>query len=230
MLFASLIGMLTLTIARTHVEIGADGILTRWFGKERFFPFSQIEWVNPFKSKQLNKRYLGVELVLRDGEAVRLLVGQERWADEDQAMVVERIREAIEAYSSGMAGADASILGRNGRAPKDWIMSLRAIGAGANADMRTSPIPLERLWRIVEDASASAVARASAAIALAPQVPPSERRRIRIAAQATASPKLRIALDHATDSEISDEALAESLADLDAEGASASGQAARLHA
>ncbi len=218
-LFAALAAMMTLIIARTHVEIGADGILTRWFGKERFFPFSQIEWVNPFESKQLSKTYLGVELVLRSGESVRIQVGQKRWADEEQEMVVERIREAIEAYSSGMAGADASILGRNGRAPKDWITSLRSIGAGANADMRTSPIPLERLWRIVEDASASAVARASAAIALAPQVPPSERRRIRIAAQATASPKLRVALEHASDHDISDDALAESLAELEAEGA-----------
>lgn len=216
-MIASMALLMAFVAARTKIQVGADGILTRWLGKERYFPFSQIELVNPYEGRQLNKTYLGVELLLRSGEIVRLLVGQKRWAEEEAGLLVERIREAVDAYTSGMAGDDASILGRNGRAPKDWVTSLRALGAGANADMRTSPIPLERLWRIVEDASASAVARASAAIALAPQVPPAERRRIHVAAESTASPKLRVALEAATNRELSDESLAQALSELESE-------------
>lgn len=217
--FALMVAVMTATLARTKVQIGADGILTRWFGKERFFPFSQIELVNPYQEKRLNKTYVGVELLLRSGELVRILVGQKQFGEEEAGLLVERIGEAIDAYSRGGASGDASILGRNGRAPKDWVTSLRALGAGANADMRTPPIPLERLWRIVEDASASALARASAAIALAPQVAPAERKRIRVAAETTASPKLRIALEHAASRDTTDEELAERLAELEAESA-----------
>ena len=65
--------------------------------------------------------------------------------------------------------------------------------------------------------SAAPLARFSAAIALAPQVPPAERKRIRVAAATTASPKLRVALEHASSSEASEEALAEELAHLEAE-------------
>lgn len=213
--------LLTMILIREKVQIGADGILTRWMGRQRYFPFSQIEWVNPWEGAQLNKRYTGVELVLRSGEKHRILVGQKRWSEEERGLLLERISESIEAYKSGMFGTDASILGRNGRAPTDWITALRAIGTGANADMRTSPIPLERLWQIVEDASAAAVARASAAVALVAQVPVEERTRIRVAARATASPKLRVALEQATEPEITDQALAEALAELEAEQAGA---------
>jgi hypothetical protein len=218
-LFVSLAAILTTTLSRTQVDVGADGILTRWFGKERYFPFSQIRWVNPWEGKQLNKTYLGVELVMRSGEVARVLVGQKRWAEEEAGLLIERIREAIDAYTEGMAGDDASVLGRKGRDPKDWLTRLRAIGAEANADMRTPPIPKERLWRIVEDASAKAVSRACAAVALAGQLPPSERQRIRVVAETTASPKLRVALEQATLRETSDDALAASLAELEAEAA-----------
>ena len=209
--------MFTMLLAPTSVRIGADGIVTRWLGKERYFPFKDIEWVNPYEGAQLNKTYVGVEIVTRAGETTRILTGQKRWGDEQQGLLIERIREAIEAYRSGYAGADASVLARNGRAPKDWVTALRAIGAGANADMRTAGIPLDRLWRLVEDASAAPLARVGAAIALTPQIPPSERRRIRIAAEATASPKLRIALERASSNDTPEEELAEELSALEAE-------------
>ncbi len=209
--------LLMLTLTRTKVHVGADGILTKWLGRERFYPFKDIEWVNPIAKASMNKTYIGVELVLRNGERATVFTGQKRFGEEEQDALLERISEAVDAFKAGTANADASVLGRNGRVPRDWVTALRRIGAGANADMRTASIPVERLWRIVEDAGATPLARVGAAIALAPQVPPSERRRIRVAAQTTAAPKLRIALEHASSPDASEDELAEELAHLEAE-------------
>jgi hypothetical protein len=224
LMVAALVTMMTLIFARTKIQIGADGILTRWLGKERFISFSEIADVSPCEIAQLSKTYVGVELTLHGGERVRLLVGQKQWDGEEASILYERIREAGQTYRAGGADADASVLARNGRPSADWIAVLRSIGAGANAGMRTPPIPTERLWRIVEDVGASALARAGAAVALAPQVSGAERKRIRVAAKATASPKLHVALERASDVETSDEELAQALAELE-EDAAADAQA-----
>lgn len=199
----------------TKVDVGADGILTQWFGKKRWFSYADLEFVGPYEDARMGKVYIGVELGLRSGERVRLATGQKRWGDENQALILERISEAIETYKSGMSVADASILARNGRAPTDWITALRRVGAGANADMRTAAVPLERLWKLVEDASATAASRVGAAIALSPHIDARERKRIRVAAESTASPKLRVALEKASAPEATDEELAEVLATVE---------------
>ncbi|MFO0617572.1 MAG: hypothetical protein U0414_33570 [Polyangiaceae bacterium] len=201
----------------TKIEVGADGILTEWFGKKRWFSYADLEFVGPYEDARMGKVYIGVELGLRSGERVQLSCGQKRWGDENQALILERISEAIETYKSGIHASDASILGRNGRAPTDWITSLRRLGAGANADMRTAPIALDRLWRLVEDASASAVSRVGAAIALSPHIDERERKRIRVAAGSTASPKLRVALEKASTPDASEQELAEILSDIESD-------------
>lgn len=199
----------------TKVEVGADGILTHWFGQKRWFSYADLEFVAPYEDAKMGKVYIGVELGLRSGERVKLSTGQKRWGDENQALILERISEAIETYKSGMSVSDASILGRNGRAPEDWITALKRVGAGANADMRTAPVALDRLWKLVEDASATAVARVGAAIALSPHIDERERKRIRVAAESTASPKLRVALEKASSTASTEQELAELLTDIE---------------
>lgn len=209
--------LVTVMVNPTKVEVGADGILTTWFGAKRFFSYADLEFVGPYEDAKMGKVYVGVELGLRSGEKVKLSTGQKRWGDENQALILERISEAIETYKSGMSASDASVLGRNGRAPLDWITALRQLGAGANADMRTAPVAIDRLWRLVEDASATAVARVSAAIALGPHIDERERKRIRMAAESTASPKLRVALEKASAPEAAEEELASVLSEIESE-------------
>lgn len=101
------------------------------------------------------------------------------------------------------------------RSPRDWVTALRAVGAGANADMRTdtrrgraAPArrggpgrdrggPRQRGGRA--DGKGS----------------PADRDRIRIAAETTAAPKLRIALEKASASDIDEEELGAVLAELE---------------
>ena len=66
----------------------------------------------------------------------------------------------------------------------------RAPGPG----FRIASVPVERLWRVVEDPRADREARTGAAIALAPALHDDERARLRAVADGCAEPRLRIAL------------------------------------
>ncbi|MBL8742257.1 MAG: hypothetical protein JNK04_14210 [Myxococcales bacterium] len=203
----------------SKITIGADGILTRWLRWRSYFPFSEVSQVGPVDQRVLNKVYRGVQVTMRDGTSKFLPITQRGWGDEGYDAVIERIREAVELFRSGNVGTNASVLARNGRAPREWVTALRRVGEGANADMRTAPIASEQLLRVVEDLGASATARASAAVALSARGSDADRTRIRVAAEATAAPKLRIALEKAV-SDADEEELASALSELEAHEAS----------
>lgn len=189
----SLLGIVFLSIAAvalapSRLDVGADGILIRWLGRRRFIDYAEVELVTRFDAGFGRSRMGGVDLLLKSGESVRVPVGTPRWADGRIDILEERIKEAMDTFSRGHAEADASVLGRGERALSDWITALRSIGTGANAAHRIAPVPGERLWRILEDASASHAARAAAAVALGPTLDDDGRARVATAAEATAAP------------------------------------------
>jgi hypothetical protein len=57
----------------------------------------------------------------------------------------------------------------------------------------------DRLWSVLEDGASAPAHRAAAAVALSPHLDDAGRQRVRIAAQATATPKLRVALEAAAE-------------------------------
>jgi hypothetical protein len=207
-----------LLFAPTRVRIGVDGIATRWLGKHRFIPFAKVRGVRSYEERSGGKVYLGVALTLDGGEIVKIPAGQKGFMSVDPSELEERIRQAHEIHERGGAGAvDPRLLARGNRGVGEWIAALRAIGAGANADLRTPPVPQDELLRIAEDASAEPLVRAGAAVAAG--VAPDARKRLRVAAQTTASPALRVALERVSAEDASEETLAEALGDLDqAEG------------
>jgi hypothetical protein len=112
-------------------------------------------------------------------------------------LIEERIRDAMDAFHRDGTSVDASLLRRGERAVGVWVAALRSIGAGANADLRTAPMPGERLFRIVEDPASPAVDRAAAAVALGGDLDEQTRTRLRFVADATAEPRLRLAIEKA---------------------------------
>jgi hypothetical protein len=202
----------------TKIRVGADGILTRWAGAEKFYGYREIERVAQYESGFGTRKYVGVELTLRSGKSVRLPVGQKMLNQEESNLLFERVREAIEVYREGAAGIDASALARSGRETTDWVRALKSLGAGAGADMRTAGVPIESLLGVVTDSAARAIDRASAAVALTPVLGDEDRTRIRVAADAAASPKLRVALEKVS-SGADDATLAEALSELEEEEA-----------
>lgn len=210
--FTWIFGMI---FAPTRVRVGVDGVATRWLGKDRFVPFSKVRSVEAYEERVGGKTYLGVALDLDGGERVKLPAGQKGFTSVEAAELEERVREALALHRDGAGPVDERLLARGSRGVPEWIAALRALGAGANASHRTPPVPPEKLLRIAEDAAADPLVRASAAVAVAAAAPDAKKR-VRIAARTTASPKLRVALERVSADDATDEAVAEALADLDA--------------
>lgn len=207
------VGMLGAFAVPTKIAAGADGIMLGWLWWKRFLRYGDILTVARFESGWGNSNRKGLAIVLQSGEQIRLPISQDA---EAVAIVEERIQEAMETYRRGDAEGDAALVRRNGRDLAAWINALRSLGAGSNADLRTAPLPRERLFRIVESPTAAAGERAAAAVALGTELDEEGRARLRSAAEATAAPKLRIAIEQAAAS-ADEEALREALSALESE-------------
>ena len=205
-------------LTRTGITVGADGILRSWMGKKEFWSYGDIKGVRTyFDSNAWRKqRWQGIELVMRSGATVRIPIASSRALQRsDHALILERIHEAMESHRLGDAAAETALLARQARTVADWVQSLRAIGSGAHVDHRTAPVAPERLFRIVEDPSLTASARAGAAVALGSSLDAGGKVRLQDAAEATAAPKLRIAIEAAASGD--DAALIEALSAIEGE-------------
>ena len=210
--------MLALAAKRTEVSIGADGVLIHWLWIHRFVRCEDILTVSEYEETMGRSRTMGVSLHLKGGEELRLPVGARHLSEDRCAALVERIRETMVAQRSGQGAATAALLGRQGRVMSEWIRALRAMGVGADATLRTAPTDPEVLLRVVESPGSRAEERAAAAVALAASGDEEAKTRLRVAAEAVAEPKLRVALDAAVEEdETALEAALGELSDVQAE-------------
>ena len=204
----------SLAFAPTTVRVGTDGVFTRWLGRKRFIPHSEIDIVVSYDWVRGTKRQRGVRLVLKSGERVHLPTGQRDIAITEAAQLERRIDEARAAYQRGAAGGTTDVLARGDRTVADWIRHLRGVGAGA-VGLRTPAIPSDVFLRVVEDSKAAPIDRASAAVAAIASGGDDVKQRVRIAADTTVSPKLRVALERiASDDEENEAYLLEALDEL----------------
>lgn len=205
---------LGMAFSPTTVRIGTDGIVTRWLGRTRFIEHSDIARTETYDERIAGKQQRGVRLTLQNGEEIRLATGQTDIGKVEATRLAHRLEEARSAAHGGGAGGTTDLLTRGERNVVDWIRHLRGIGAGA-VDLRTSAPTPDVLLRIVEDSKAPPLERASAAVAAIASGEEDVRARVRVAADTTASPKLRIALERiGAEAEDDDEALSQALDDL----------------
>ncbi|HEX8795362.1 MAG TPA: hypothetical protein VF765_30645 [Polyangiaceae bacterium] len=211
---ALLVAMLGFVVP-TRVSVGADGVHLRWLGTSRFVSWSDVFAVEPFDG--------GVVLALEGGQWLTLRTPAEHERhDPDRVAMIERLRTAWRA--SQQAHADpvpASIVrsaGERGVRTRDWVRAMRTL-AHPQSGYRSSAVPPEGLWRIVESPHADRDARTGAAIALASSLDASGRQRLREAAAACAEPRLRVSLTTASmpTGAASDEELAAALDAIDGE-------------
>lgn len=202
----------SVAFAPTRVRIGTDGVVSRWLGRERFMAFSEIERVERYEEYIGTKLQHGVKLFLEAARIIRLPTGQTDIGRADAAALLERINEAAAARKAGHVATTSDLLLRGERSVHEWLAVLRKVGSGAH-DFRSNAVPVETLLEVVENPAAPPTQRAGAAIAAFTH--PSARERIRIASEATASPKLRVAFGRIADG-ATDEAIATALEDLGA--------------
>lgn len=208
--FISLMTIMLLLVAwPSYITIGADGVLITTLGRGRYVPLREIERAELSDQAQfLNNYGATVDLQLKSGETVTVVARRYRarrsgFSDRDVAQVhastiAERINEAVAAAASGdVAALNARVLARSSRPIAEWIKSLRnVLDASETFRAEAAPRP-EQLFRVVEDATAEHSLRVAAALALSPHLDEAGKHRVRVAAQATAAPKLRIALEAA---------------------------------
>jgi hypothetical protein len=212
------IAMLVLAAVPTKLTVGADGLVLTWLGRRRFISYRDIDRVVIDEGGWVRSRRIGARVKLRSGED--LVLPSNQLSGEDTADLEARIREAIEAFGATESAADTALLQRGRRTLSEWIPALRAIGAGANADMRTALVTRERLLSIVRSPVARPADRAAAAVALGSGLDAVDRAALQGATEAIAAPRLRVVLE-AVRGDASDADLAVALAEL--EEAEASG-------
>lgn len=186
-----------------RVEIAPDGVAITWLTRFRFVRFADVSTVT--------RTARGATLLLTSGE--RLLIPRAVGEPGTDAMIA-RVQEALDVHRTAGKGAapdTLALLARGDRDVRSWLEHLRGLrGEG----YRTSATRDDDLWRVIENPSAGADARAGAALLMRPRLDDAGRARIRVASETTASPKLRVALDAAATADAEDEAVEEHLEEL----------------
>ena len=198
------------------VTIGADGVhLAQWLSRPRFVRYDEIE--------RVDQQGTSMTIHLRHGPPLRLHMGNlgaradkgllGLGMEERMQSAASQIEEAKRA-SEGGASVSAVLVARNGRDAAAWMRALAA-SHDAAASYRAAALAPETLWRIVDDAAASATARAGAAVALRARIDDEGRQRLRVASEACAAPALRGAFAAAADA--GDEVVEHALASVEDE-------------
>ena len=230
-LLVALLGILTLIAVAVHPLLGlaslllsgallwpstyvagADGVLRRGLLTRRFIPIADIARVQCTPSR--------VRLRLRSGRThdVPIWHGDDVFRARGDRMVTraalfaERIEAALERDDRRAPPLDPSKLARPADMPAAaWMQSLSELASDQGTFRQPATTP-EQLWDVVDDGSAAAASRAAAAVALRATLDDHGRQRLRLAAESTAAPHLRVAFERAAESD--DAPLAEALDDL----------------
>jgi hypothetical protein len=106
--------------------------------------------------------------------------------------LVRRVEDALAAFAEDHGAETAvALVAPGGRAPERWVREVRALATAR--DYRETRLDEERLWRVLDDATAPPGTRAGAALALS-ALDQASRTRLRVSAEACAEPRLRVAL------------------------------------
>jgi hypothetical protein len=207
-LFAMFMAAYAVELAtRTAIEVGRDGVLLTGGGKRRFVSFTDVKEVG-------SDAYGAIAFVLRSGDPIVANAGSR----ERGAMLLKRIQRCRHLAGGEISDANArQVLLQDDRPLAERLPELRKLGRADQASYRDASVPREQLWRIVEDTTLEASTRVGAAVALSSELADPDRARLRVVAEATASPRTRVALEEVAAETSDDARLEEVLAELETE-------------
>lgn len=179
-----------------EVVVGDDAVVFRWFGRETVIPLEEIADAHVVAE--------GVRLTLKGGDIAEFHVrfappryaeGMDARASRKawQEAIVARIERARASAAERPAEFALPPLADNDVVA--WVDALRATLDHRDAHYRERPLTEGQLWDAVENPRADGEQRAAAAIALGPGLDEDGRTRLRIAAEAVATPPVRIAME-----------------------------------
>jgi hypothetical protein len=172
---------------RVTLTLGNDGIYLEERSSNRFIPFADLVRVTRGAS--------GLTLRAR-GAPLLVLHAARPEGDQGLGDLVDRIEEAR--VAAGGLPADAPLAFERGhRSIPEWMSELR--GLLKRDGYRESSVDPPRLWAMVESPALEPSHRAAAAVALRDHLGTEGKARLRVAAEACASPKVRVALEAAAE-------------------------------
>jgi hypothetical protein len=194
---------LLIVIRGRSVEVGADGLSLSWNTHRSYIRFEDVASV---EVSELDS----IVVTLHDGQKIPLRTGGSSGWDggEGAALLREallrRIHEAMDAHRGRIGPREiAAQLAPGARDHRTWLSDLKKLRDGEGG-YRNAALREDDLWRVVEDPGAPEEARAAAAVLLRPTE--GAKPRLRVAADAVASPRLRVALE-SEEEDVAEEAL-----------------------
>jgi hypothetical protein len=200
-----------LSMLLPEVRIGVDGIALKggFSSATRFVPFERIEHVEATSFERQGVRLWAVK-VTHDGKSDALGELPSRAEAENAAEDILAAKQRWSRARSPVAGLAS--LESTGARIGDWLASVRALAA-ADDDYRKATLGRDQLLELLEDGAARAEHRVGAAMLLAAREGVEARQRIRIAADATANPKLRVALTSIAEDAVEEDAIESAIAE-----------------
>lgn len=199
----TLVAILTFfLLASTHVVVGDDGVQLRRPLGRRFISFDAMRAVDLTADGR-------VRITLVDGEVIHI---GSRSAGHTYASALAKRIDELKSPERGAAAAAMQQLVRGDRSITAWREALRGVLAAQPGYRGPRLSPREAL-DVVIDASRHLEQRVGAVIALSESgtLDPAARKRLRIAAEASANPELRVVLQGAADDALEDAAIAEAI-------------------
>jgi hypothetical protein len=186
----------TLLLPTAKLTVGSDGVrVKRSFRRQRFIPFDELEKAS----------CSGAELELETQKELIKIRCQNHAGAHAVVQLVEQARRMRERAGEAL---DLGILDRGERTPDAWRDDLRAL-AVRGAHYRERAFERTDLLAVAENPNLPPERRVGAALALSEHADDGERRRLRIAAEGCAHPRLRFALERAAEGEVELAALEE---------------------
>jgi len=186
-------------LLRTRIQVGADAVTVRRFGTRTVrLPYAQIASLRAVLETVVFTPRGGPDLSVpgpldQDGNGARIGESLDAYGLRMAVECVEHVEQAMAQATPETVDLELS---RAHRGVQGWVADLRALGA--RQTFRDRAVPEARLWQLVLSAS-EPVTRAAAAVALGPSLDEEGRERLRAAAQAVVTPKLRVALEAAAE-------------------------------
>ena len=189
-------------IAPGRAIVGADGVRVARLFSRKFVPYERLREVSTLLGP--------VVLETADGELVLHTRSFIRDAPGSREALAARLRDAIQVFRrERLAEVKLELFARKGLRVAAWKEQVRRVSQGG-ADYRSVVLESEEIARVAEDPSAPAERRIGAVLSLSGRaLDPALRERLRIAAGASANPRLRVALDRALDGDLVDDDLEE---------------------
>ncbi|MCL2725689.1 MAG: hypothetical protein FWD69_14765 [Polyangiaceae bacterium] len=188
----------------SRIEVGIDGVLVRRLWRTRFIPIAQIRYASPD-----GKNSIVLQLTCSDASDVERFDIVSSGASRRDALLAQISEALVTSYRSIKTTTTnvATLVGRGTQTKSQWLSALAKL-RDTTEGYREMAVREEDLWQLVEDPSAPEDVRAGAAMVLRRTLDENGKTRLCAAANATVSPKLRVALDVAADS---DEKMTEAL-------------------